>query len=228
MPTAAQVINLIGAGPLTAIAQAQITYRAVGPQWELDNDARAAWFTGAKKVLILTQLDLHLLAAYISDLNWWATTTPSFNPADVPDVVNESEVLYKWWTVHMIHAQLEEAIRRITEEFEPIFMSKQRSISAVTSHLCSQLSLHGYRELFRLAHTIRNTIHNGGVFRPNDGKPVQIKWKHQTFNFEVDKRIDFITWDSVCDLINDLCDAMCAIVTSTKISKLTQVTRLVS
>ena len=123
---------------LYRIRDAITRVRAVCSDWEHRNDARWAWFPGVKKVLMLTQLHLQLRKAYLSDGNWWESHHPEFNPKDIPDVLSETDVLYKWWTLHQPYAQLEEALRRIVEAFDPAFRVIDDSDLA---HL--EASLHG-------------------------------------------------------------------------------------
>ena len=202
------------------------TVRAVCPDWEHSNDGRWAWFPGVKKVLILSQLHLELRMVYLGDSDWWTNRHPDFDPKDIPDVLNETEVLYKWWTLHQPYAQMEEALRGIAEVFDPTSVSYRTPIASISKNLCTKLGLEKHLSVFDLAHTIRNTIHNNGVFRPFDSKPKQISWKGQIYSFRPDDRIDFVTWEFVCDHIGDLADAMCDVVSSPEISSLVEVPRL--
>ena len=211
---------------LYRIGDAITKVRGVHPDWEHRNDARWAWFPGAKKVLMLTQLHLELRMMYLSNPCWWESHHPEFASKDIPDVLSETEVLYKWWTLHQPYAQLEEALRRIIEAFDPTFGPPSSSISSISRHLCKKLELDNYVALFGLAYEIRNTIHNNGIFRPYDSKPKQIDWKGRTYSFKPDDRPDFVTWEFVCEHIGDLTDALCDIVSSPEISSISDVRRL--
>lgn len=211
---------------LHRIRDAITTVRTICPDWEHRNDARWAWFPGVKKVLMLTQLHLELRKVYLSDHSWWASRHPEFETMDIPDMLSECEVLYKWWTLHQPYAQLEEVLRRIAEALDPAFASPKIPISRISKYLCTELTLDKYITLFDLAHTTRNSIHNNGVFRPPDGKPKQISWKDRTYDLSPDDPLDFVSWEFVCEHIGDLTEAMCCIMCSPEISRLSDVKRL--
>ena len=210
----------------SAIRKTQATYREVGAEWETNNDIRSQWFDGVFKILTITQALPHLYRSHISNYTWWKTIAPSLSATHMNWIMSETENLYRWTLLHSTYAQMEESLRRITEAYDPAFMSHRQSLSSITTYLCDALGLRRYKKLFRLVALTRNTLHNNGHFRPDFGGPrQQVTWQGTIHRLRLGKSAEYVNWDFTASHIQHLAEAMRAIVTNERIAALPRVRR---
>ena len=213
-------------GTKSTIRQARNRYLAVGPDWETTFDARANFFMGTRTTLTLAQAHLMVLQENLSALSWWEARSPNFSKEFLPSMIVESEVIYRFFTIHMTFSQMEESLRKIVEAFDRAwYETRPRSITAITNLLCSRLSMETWAELFRFCHAVRNSIHNNGWYRPDDGTDRELNLYGRRYELKAGRPIDFLSWDSICQLISGVTEAMLAIVLARPIADLPYVDR---
>lgn len=221
----------------TAIGKAQESF---GADWMSNNDVRSQWFDGVFKTIMITQAHLRLYRSYLGEYSWWQTIAPKMPLSHMAWIMSEAETQYRWTLLHSTYSQMEECIRRITEAFSPHFMEtkppiygtprRRRGMSyrlGIIPHLCESLGLRRYKRLFYLGLLIRNTLHNNGYFRPEYGKGrQQVTWRGTTYRLRFGKSLAFANWDFTADHIENLVQAMCAIVTHDNIASLPRIRRI--
>lgn len=198
--------------------------RAVGPDWEANDDMRSRWFNTVRRTLLITEGNLRLFDSHFVSLTWWKTIEATFSAGDMSWVKSEAPTLYKFTLLHATYSTMEECLRRITESYDAKFMSNRRSISAITNHLCDRLSLRRYKKLFRLVSLVRNTIHNNGHYRPDDSwtrkrgvKEKQLRrqrrherltWRARQYDLRFGQVAEFVNWTFIVQHIEDMVEVM--------------------
>ena len=209
-----------------SVETARDSLRAVGPEWESNDDMRSKWFDTVFKVLLITQANLHLFRSFISNFEWWRSIAPSLREANMEWIRSETNTLNQWVLLHSTYSTMEESLRRVTEAYDPVFMANRRTFSRITGHLCNTLDLRRYNKLFRLAALTRNTVHNNGHFRPDfGGARQQVTWQGRTYRLRFGKSIDYVNWDFTASHIEHLTEAMCSIMTHKRIFALPRIRR---
>lgn len=215
-----------------SIRDVQAKYQGRHANWETPGDARGAFFTGTKIALLMVQSDLEHLAERVSKEDYWKRLAPNtFRAQDVPVITKEYEISRRWLLMHLVYMQLEEALRRICESVDASFMTHKQHLEAVTDHLLKILSLQENGNLFKLARTIRNSIHNNGRYWPDPDKTgirknTMIKWKGREFLFKVGEPIPAGSWEFLAGHIPDLVEAVGEIVLHPKVESLARVARI--
>lgn len=205
------------------VGASQERYRGLGVSWEADKDFRCGWFaTVTGQVLLYAQIELMTLRDRVSDPSWWpATFNFTLGEPSHFALMFGYEARVRWTTLHTLYVVTEDFIRRVSEATDQgFYKANSRSIARITDHLLEMLGLQGFKELFRLARTIRNTIHNDGVFRPDSGKDQTIEWNSRTYMFTVGEAVTVTNWDFLLEHIRDLNDAVREIVLHEKVLSL--------
>lgn len=197
------------------------------PDWVPNNDARISWFYGAIKALITTQIECLVVAKYLSRRAWWSDNQQiSGDLETVPNFLEEYDIHIRLWTFHAVFLQLEESLRRVIQYLSLDNYAKyQGSLEKLYRFLLAETGLSRYQQLFDLVRHTRNTIHNNGVFRPTNGKDVDIEWAGHRFQFRVGKRIRWLTHDTLRQFIVWLNQAMFDIMVSQPVSQISVVQR---
>ena len=196
-------------------------------EWVPNNDARISWFHGAIKVLTMTRIECLVIAKYLSRKDWWRDNQQiSGDLETVHNFLEEYDIHIRLWTFHAVFLQLEESLRRVIQHLNPEMYGKhQTNWAELYSFLLTETGLSKFCQLFDLVRHTRNTIHNNGVFRPRNGRDVDIKWEGQEFTFRAGERIRWLTHDTLRQFILWLNQAMLEIMDSQPVGKMSRVER---
>ncbi|MBF8265289.1 MAG: hypothetical protein HW384_1153 [Dehalococcoidia bacterium] len=200
---------------------------ALHPFWVPNNDARISWFLGAINVLVMTQIECLVIAKYLSRKDWWQGQSQiSGDLETVPIFLNEYDIHIRLWTFHSIFFQLEESLRQVIKLRDPVKYNEcQTNWPGLYNFLLKETGLTKYCPLFKLIAHTRNTIHNNGVFRPPNGKDVDIEWEGKMFQFCVDRRIRWFTHDTLRQFIIWLNQVMLDIMLSETVGTVPKIER---
>ena len=70
--------------------------------------------------------------------------------------------------------------------------------------LLKRTGLQTHFDLIEFFKLVRNTLHNNGVYFPNNPKDKSISYKGKNYFFQVGKKIDFVTWELLISLVSDI------------------------
>jgi len=76
-------------------------------------------------------------------------------------------------------------------------------------------------ELLDLLRHVRNTIHNNGVYFHRDGKNAQVTYKEMTYHFRHGQRVDFVHWDLLLTLTDDVRQLLVQVVSDEAVAGIT-------
>lgn len=125
-----------------------------------------------------------------------------------PDVdlwVDQYEVMLRMIHMQGLFSGLESSLRAFMRDYHRSCPEKRckngrGGFAAISACLLRELALHRWFDFLKLYRLTRNTIHNNGVFWPDDPIPQddQVLFERTTYDFKVGKPIDFGTWDFNC------------------------------
>ena len=192
------------------------------------NDARVSWLTGLKKILQNTQLSYLFIRDALSRPTWWQARVSEFEETEIATHIKEYEVGVRIMLIQLVQAVLEESMRRIIDQVDPVACkgrAGRASFYSVYSDLLSRTSLERQQPVFNLLRLSRNTLHTNGVFRPVDGKDARVAFRGQTFEFRVGQRVGFLSLGLLLPLTEDVAVATYEIVTRPPVVGLRVVSR---
>jgi hypothetical protein len=187
------------------------------PSWDAVHDARLTTFAKVINVANSAQLALTFVGQHLLDPNWWhGTAKEKIPPNDANIYINEFVNFAKIAFVQFLFSSIESGFRILlravdpsacsqgTAEFKSVYECLLRSKLATTPP--------GGIDLLDLLRFIRNTVHNNGVFFNRSGTDEQVAYKGKTYSFFYGKAVDFVTWDSLISVAQDLIDLVVAVV----------------
>jgi hypothetical protein len=83
--------------------------------------------------------------------------------------------------------------------------------------------LQNHENLLDLLRLIRNTIHNNGVYFHRSGNNESVDYKGNIYNFNIGKPVDFVTWDFLFEVTDEVVDLIVDIVKSNELSTINQI-----
>lgn len=203
------------------------TIRARWPEWEKSgDDARWAWFTGAKKILQTYQLSSVCIRDHLTQVAWWKEHSFEVDEVQIPDHLKEFSVLQLNGLSNGIFTITEESLRLIVSRIDPSACSGRRGkFKSIYDFLLARLVLEKHAPLFDLHRLIRNTIHTNGVFRPRNERDVTVVFDGERFHFRNGRKLTFVNIRLLLRIVEHYNVAIMEIVSSEEVSRLASVAR---
>ena len=196
------------------------------PNDYLKHDARREFFVTMRVILQNAQLSYLYMRDQLSDEGWWIKQHGEFRPKAASQALREYALMIKFFTIHALAMATEETLRAIVRSAPKTFtVSPGGSFQSVYRHMLKVVSLQKFSDLFEVIRNTRNTIHTNGIFRPLNGKNVQIIYKGSKFDFEAGKTLSWLQEDFLVWLPIELNEAMISIITSQPVSSIPQCPR---
>lgn len=175
------------------------------PNWIKNNDARANFFIGLKKVLQSTQFSYRNIRYCLVDIKYWERFVKKFDANEIVSHIEEYNVLILMAWVYAISTIIEESIRLILKKINPTACNDgSDDFKNIYDSLFKTLKLDRHKKLFDLFRLTRNLIHTNGTFNPKNKKNNPIEYKGTNYTFIVGERPSFINIHFIANLTSDL------------------------
>lgn len=136
-----------------------------------------------------------------------------------------NEILLKLGFTSSLFFIIEGVLRVYLEYIDPISYSQNMGIKKVCEELLKKLAWKDsayYNNAFNFFRLIRNTLHSNRIHNPankSDKTPPPILYKGNYYIFEENKGIDFVTWDLLLDIAEDMKNLLFLIASDELINK---------
>jgi hypothetical protein len=193
------------------------------PRWKA-TDARVTIFTKYANTLSSVYLGLIFEQEYLSHRQWSMPPRYAAMTSVTDDSNNKLVAFDRFLLVGCIQMQvsaIESSFRLYVRaldltacknghsEFEPLYR-----------WLFKRLDLQHYEPLMQLLLSVRNTIHNDGVYFHRLGYNKTLAYKGTTYSFEVGKGVNFVTWPFLLYLAEELIHMIIEVVESKALATL--------
>lgn len=175
--------------------------------WPKD-DVRRWTISRLSTIFFMSVLGLYIMRVHLSYPEWWEGYANGAPPKLCEDGRSEFDRHLKGKLLIDMAGNLEHSFRRILKQLDP--QTRAADLSAIYASLLRQNNPYLQSpppdslptlELLRL---IRNTIHNSWVHYPESGQNREVSFKGVTYSFTVGKKLDFISWDLLTVLAEDI------------------------
>ena len=195
--------------------------------WIDQNDARANFLIGIKKVLQSTQLNYVNMRYCLIDIIFWEKFAKEFKREDIPEHIKEYNVLILSGWINGISTVIEESFRSVYKE---LFKDKKGTepFYNIYKDILKELGLQNHKNVFDLFRLVRNGIHTNYVFYPPNQKNEKIEYKGIIYQFIVGRRMDFMNIEFINEITKGIVDVLTKIVKHNKISEMPKITRMIT
>jgi len=175
--------------------------------WGKNNDIRVTIFNRFLTFLFSTKLSLIFIETNLMDNNWWKL---NFRDLQTKDIYQHTKEFETWSKHHFglsIFIQTEYFTRKILRSIDPSACSNATSdFKSVYETLLSKIDINypEAKNLYNLLRLVRNTIHNDGIYRNRYSNNEIVTYKGVEYSFLHDCLIDFVTWNFLIDITNDI------------------------
>jgi hypothetical protein len=114
----------------------------------------------------------------------------------------------------LLISSFESSIRLIIKRYDSNLYQSQRDFNPLCKELISKLKLYNKDKFIDVISTIRNGIHNKGVYIPR-----AVEWNNVIFHFDENKPIS-ITWSNLVSFSKEIYKIFTDIINSNQIKKI--------
>jgi hypothetical protein len=178
--------------------------RVVGahPEWPKQHDARSNLLAKPVNLILTAIVNLRLTQQYLPHVAFWRQhISPEFDSAEsIGGSYFEQNTFYRFGFFLFLLSNIEHGFRAIQprivkgtdihsqQPFEQVYRSlfnallpSERAVEVAT--------------LYDLLRTMRNTVHNNGVYSPHNQKDVSFNVAGQAYDFRVNRRVEYFGWE---------------------------------
>jgi hypothetical protein len=184
------------------------------PGWNADRDARLIVFNRTALIFHTASLFRFFQVGTLTEQDFWRT---NFG-ADLPDegmelIQMQCSAFINTGLLQFQFSSYETALRLFVRGIDPAACGGAAiEFKRIYDWLFQRLNLQHLTTLFDLLRMLRNTIHNNGIYISRNATDASVTYKGKQYDFVHRHRIDFVTWDLIVELYEDVADALVQIV----------------
>ena len=193
--------------------------------WDPIKDARITVLSKCINVCNSTQLSFTFMHFHLTHLDWWKQIAKSEIPAnDAQIYANEFAMFTKIGFIQFTFSSIESAFRIYVKALDPIACNNGTAeFKSIYSWLLKKINLQSHENLIDLLRLIRNTIHNNGVYFHKSGINETVTYKGKNYNFNIGQPVDFVTWDFIFEVMEEVEELIVNVVKMNEISSINQI-----
>jgi hypothetical protein len=150
------------------------------------------------------------------------------NDSELKDFYKELDVLNRFAGFYGQFSIYESRLRHFQVELDKVACEGGlANFDSITNWTLKKLDLKEHLPFCELLRLTRNTIHNNGIYRPIKSQNAEIVFNGKTYNFIVNKPVDFVDWEFLIIISNGLHDLFFDIVNCSLIKEKASITDLV-
>lgn len=212
---------------IIVLREEQVRITQKHPGWEA-TDARLTVFTKYANTLSSVHLGLIFEHEHFSHRqSWMPPRIAAMTPLTGDDSINELVAFDRFLRVGCIQMQvsaIESSFRLYVRALDPAACKSGHSeFEPLYRWLFKRLDLQHYEPLMQLLLSVRNTIHNDGVYFHRLGHNKTLDYKGTTYSFEVGKGVNFVTWPFLLYLAEELIHMIIEVVESKALAALSDI-----
>ncbi|PVX44614.1 hypothetical protein C8C85_0359 [Flavobacterium sp. 103] len=193
--------------------------------WDPIKDARITVFSKCINVCNSTQLSFTFMHFHLINLDWWKEIAKSEIPAnDAQIYANEYAMFTKIGFIQFTFSSIESAFRIYVKSLDPNACNNGTAeFKSIYSWLLKRVNLQNHENLLDLFRLIRNTIHNNGVYFHKSGISESITYKAKVYNFNIGQPVDFVTWDFIFEVMEEVEELIVNVIKTQEISSVIEI-----
>ena len=192
----------------------------------VDRDARLTSFSKLINVLNSLQLGFTFTSKHLLQKSWWDLISKAPTPdGDKQVMANEFVNFLKVGFVQALVSSVESSLRILLRSLDVNAchggMAQFKSIYECLFN--SKLDPPPFQgtDTLDLLRLVRNTIHNNGVYFSPKGADETVTWRGSPYQFRQGVAIDFVTWELLIDIADDVRRILREVVEDPNVRKLT-------
>ena len=187
--------------------KARVVYQH--PEWNEANDARLTVFAKLINVLNSVHLAMVLIGDSLLDPGWWIRTGGQLpDESDRRIYIDEFAMSAKLNLVVMAFSAVESTMRLILRAIDPNACSRGTAEFKGVYECLLKTKLSATppdsTDLLDLWRTLRNSIHNNGVYFHKTWQNTAVAYRGKTYHFQIGQPVEFAGWPLLLDLGPDL------------------------
>jgi hypothetical protein len=191
------------------------------------NDARRAAIMRLSSTLFVPVVSLYTMRVHMADPGWWEEYAPGAGAILADSGRTAFDRGIKGKLILDIVANVEHSFRLLLNELDP--GNRATKFSAICQSLLRTASPHlnyvppDWEPPFKLLRLTRNTIHSAWCHFPDNGKDETVIYKGIAFGFLVGRPLEFISWDFLANICEDVLKIVIGVVRDVNVIHLSSI-----
>jgi hypothetical protein len=172
------------------------------PEWLQQHDARSNLLAKPVNLILIAIVNMRLTRQFLPHVEFWRSqVSPTLDSAEsIGAPYFEQNTFYRFGFFLFLLSNIEHGLRAIQprivkgidvhsqKPFEQVYRSLFNAVLAPAR--ATELGT-----LYDLLRTMRNTLHNNGVYSPHNQKDVAFSVAGQAYEFRVNRRVEYFGWE---------------------------------
>lgn len=191
------------------------------PDWFASKDIRSTILGRSASCITDAASGLINAAGYMMKPEWWMHHFHTSPPPNVcRNYAQRHEGFIKLAFVLVFFSGIESSIRQITRTIHPgKYCNSTTSFYSIYKPLLTDLKMQDFVSSLDLFREIRNACHNNGVYFNAKGDRI-LEYKGCRYHFQNGKKLDFVSWNLILDLVENTFDMIVKIISHPDIERL--------
>lgn len=203
--------------------------------WAATNDARTNLLAKPVNHILIAVVNLRLVQRILQEVAFWQTELISDlnTPQAVYPAYFEQNTFYRFGFFVFLIANIEHGFRAIQPKVvQGVDQQAVRPFAQVYSTLFRAVLPEDvaaqHIDLFDFLRTLRNTVHNNGVYSPTNRKDSQFVTVGKTYDFIVGRRAEYFTWQNFVEWLSPIRAALSDLINSPAVMRVDHISDISS
>lgn len=186
---------------------------------ELLNQHLLHFLRSIRRELFAIRLHFIMMETALRRPEWWSLTHPSYSTNVIFHMLESYDMNIKRGYIIGVFSTMEHCFRHFVRKIESEkdgmkdFWKVRDMIFNIDKRIVR------YRSMLGLYANIRNEIHNDGIFYSANNQNVEIEYQGHIYTFVHGKATDFVTWELLFSITEDVAEVIYTLGTCEKIKK---------
>ncbi len=182
--------------------------------WNTEKDARLSIFFRLQTAIKNNQFGITFVQAFLDPAK-----LKNLPIVHIESMFLEYDKFMRFSFFQFIFSQIESSIRIFMRAIDiDAYYKKKYPFGNIYSFIDNYLGLKKYNDLFYFLRLIRNSIHNNGMYFPDNQKEPIINYREKSHTFKIGKPISCGDWITLFNVTEDIVSALKEIIESKEIS----------
>lgn len=181
--------------------------RAIYPDRDPETDIRISGFGKLQNAMTATTLGIKFYTAHLINPEWRDKNSSGYSPEDKKRIIRPYMDFQQIGLTQVGFLAIESTVRSVLREVNPNACNGGIGPLRNIYECLIRTKLTGFNtgwcDFLDMWREVRNTIHNNGIYFSKDGSDKTISFKGNTYQLCHKKKVDFVTWDMLCNIQDD-------------------------
>jgi hypothetical protein len=208
---------------------------AAHPEWLREHDARTNLLAKPVNIILIAVVNMRLTQRFLPYVDFWRShISPAYDsPSAIDQPYFEQNTFYRFGFFIFLLSNIEHGFRAIQprvvkgvdshsqQPFEQVYKSLFDAVLPAAK--ATELTT-----LYDLLRTMRNTVHNNGVYSPRSQKDATYDVAGRVYEFRLNRRVEYFGWEFFIAWLDPIRRSLAEVVDAPAVTAITSISDIAS